>query len=844
MQKVVCELEGGTGELPHGITDRPDVLRRYFYDRVFLEGWEWVGTDEQKTTKSGGRICSVGAVREQALKDIEDLISFMTAPVGHGIRKVTFPRTPEAAAMMKEDPFGGNSANPQEEHFMRRFRRIGGYAQFTSLNGYEGRNAVAEAVGVRAGSHADSAQNICSQPTTVALAQHESGQNLTLAQSRDIGVVGADKHTSEPIQGQASTSKGFLNSKNPKSSPPGNGASKKQSVETESRGASGLDGRSASEEVPVRYNNHVETTAAIIDTSSLRQHQQDLLYAASENRSSQATLTAESDDHMEPSPYHLMNDQDVCSDANFTNHIQHHELLSSPYATQALSQDQILPLDLVHARMFKRSDWESYVPLSAVIAHTRAQQSPTMPSGPPPSAMHPGYRHQQSTVAPKQIETADFEQPACGAPQQDVRRPTWKDAHAQQPNMVLQQPFRSGRPPQTSYPAPQCMQYGFPQQAVGYAGSSTTDAEFSTAYEAPASRYTYITQNMMNQPSHSWTPHTSQPLSYKSLGVRAPAPNRFAAVLARSKEFENYGIPQACGTPTPNQAFRQPIRATTDSPQAFAQNQIPRFPMPNEAHIQPQYGGPPIPSQASVQNHIRGAPIPPQAFLPNRVRGTPAPNAAYIQSPFGQDSTPSKVLAQYPIRYTPAPLQPVPDGHIRSARTPTQVLHNSYEWQSRFGIPQDMVKPDLPILHYRDGSDDMRPHYTKGVPTVAYQNLVRNLEHRYDTINAAEHLPFTETAKDSKPVEWGVLKIGNVSISGLKPSTFFSMGPLMPVFGNAYSAPASSPLPIILSGERRHKVQFHYRYLDDFGYIQQLLLFEHYANDSSFHRFLTTSTRT
>lgn len=799
LQEIVRDLEGGTGELPHGITHRPAVLRRYFCDRVFLEGWEWVGSDEQKMTKSGGRICSVGAVRDQAMKDIEDLISFMTAPVGHAIRRVTFPRTPEAAAMREDDPFGGNSAEPWEEHLMRQFRPIGGYADFTSPRGYEGRNAMAEALGNQPDSRADAGLDVSLQPqspTFIALAEH---QKLASVETHDVGHTGGDlaqKHTPESNRGQSSGSNQFSNSHSRKASVLRNHAHNNQLPEIERPGASGLKGEPLSEELRVGHHNKVEITLATTDTSSLRKHQLDLLRNASEHRllsrenrsSSQATLTAETNDHMMPTLYHLMDDQDMGSDARFANYTQHHELSPSRYAAQAPSQDQRLPVDLVHARMFKRSDWENYVPPSSMTEPTPMQSSSTMPTGSPPSMMHPGYGHQQSTAAPQQIDYADFEQSAYDALQQAVHRTPREESYAQQPTRVLQQPSRSiaqqtayavpeqttyGSPSRTHYATPQSMQYGvqpmqygFRQQPVGYAGSSATDAGSSTAYEAPTSRSTYNTQGIMSQSIRSWKHNSSQPLSYNNLGVRAPAPNRVAAVLARSKEFENYGIPQARITPTPSQAFLQHgIRGTPDPSQAFAVNQVHGFPVPSEAYIQTHHDGAPIPSQASVKTQSRGTSIPPQAFIQNRVRGTPAPNEAYIQTQFGQTPATNQVLPQCPIRGTPAPFQSYPGSHNRSTRTPTQVLQNSYEWQSRFSIPQDMVKPDLPILHYRDGSDDMRPHYTKGVPTVAYQNLVRNLGPNYEALRAAEHLPFTEIARDTKPVEWGVLKIGNVSIS-------------------------------------------------------------------------------
>lgn len=788
LHKVVCELEGGMGELPRGITERPAVIRRYFYNRVFLEGWEWVGSDEQKLTKSGGRIRSVGAVRDHALKDIEDLVSFMTAPVGHGIRKVTFPRTPEAAVMMKEDPFGGNSADPREEHFMRRFRRIGGYADFTSLGGFEGRNAMAEAMGIQPTGHTDSIPDVHTQPrspASTALAQHEIGQNLASDETGRVGQMGAQKHTPAPNRSQPSGSRGSSDPKDRKSYLPGIHASSTPLAGNESSGASGLDGRILREEHPAGHNNEVKITAVTTGIPSLGKNEHDKRRAASEhpslsqeNRSSsQATLTAESNDNMEPSLYHLMDDLGVGPDANSANHTQYSKVSASPYATQVQSENQQLPVNFGRPRMFERSGWEDYVPPSSVIEPIQTQQNPRIPSGPPSSTMHPGSGHQQSNATPHQVDYAKFEPPAYETPQ-DVHRPYWQDAHFQWPTELPQQPLRSiarwtatagitqtaySSPPQTFYAGPHSMQSGFPQRAVGPAGSSTTGAESSSAYDAPDSRYAYVTQGMINQPGYSWKHHTSHPLSYKNVGARAPAPNRFAAVLARSREFENYGIPQVGGTPIPNQAFRgYQNRGTPDVPHTFPQNQARSYPVPSEVYFGTPYGRAPSSSQASVQNPMHGTSNPPQAFGDRRI---PAPNAAHMGNQYGQVPTSSQALPQYPVRGTRAPFQSLPESHNRSTRTPTQVLQNTYDWQSRFGIPQDMVKPDLPILHYRDGSDDMCPHHAKEVPTIAFQNLARNFPPTYEALRAAENLPFAEVARDMKPVEWGVLKIGNVSIS-------------------------------------------------------------------------------
>lgn len=88
-------------------------------------------------------------------------------------------------------------------------------------------------------------------------------------------------------------------------------------------------------------------------------------------------------------------------------------------------------------------------------------------------------------------------------------------------------------------------------------------------------------------------------------------------------------------------------------------------------------------------------------------------------------------------------------------------LHQISEWQNRFG-PQPAVQPDLPSLPYRAGSDAMYPHAFGGA-SVRFQNLTRDIPPSLDTVAAEENIPFVETARSTKPAEWGVLKVGNVS---------------------------------------------------------------------------------
>lgn len=111
------------------------------------------------------------------------------------------------------------------------------------------------------------------------------------------------------------------------------------------------------------------------------------------------------------------------------------------------------------------------------------------------------------------------------------------------------------------------------------------------------------------------------------------------------------------------------------------------------------------------------------------------------------------------VRGTPAPAPSAPQGNATTS-VPSQ---NQHEWQNRFGLVP-ATKPDIPVMPFRPGSDDMRPHATPGASSVPYQNLTRNVVPTLEDVRAPEVNPFQEPARDAKPPGWGVLKIGNVSI--------------------------------------------------------------------------------
>ena len=87
--------------------------------------------------------------------------------------------------------------------------------------------------------------------------------------------------------------------------------------------------------------------------------------------------------------------------------------------------------------------------------------------------------------------------------------------------------------------------------------------------------------------------------------------------------------------------------------------------------------------------------------------------------------------------------------------------HNA-EWSNRFGRPGS-VQPSLPTLPYRPGSDDMFPQNSVEGASVKLQELIRNGQPSYAMAMSREIVPFAETARNTRPAGWGVVKIGNVS---------------------------------------------------------------------------------
>ena len=97
------------------------------------------------------------------------------------------------------------------------------------------------------------------------------------------------------------------------------------------------------------------------------------------------------------------------------------------------------------------------------------------------------------------------------------------------------------------------------------------------------------------------------------------------------------------------------------------------------------------------------------------------------------------------------------------AATPSSTQPNP-EWNNRFGGGGRSAAPtpDLPLMPYRAGTDVMYPRGTGGA-SVQMQDLTRQGAPAFQTLTDRANIPFGEIAKDSRPAQWGVAKLGNVS---------------------------------------------------------------------------------
>lgn len=175
------------------------------------------------------------------------------------------------------------------------------------------------------------------------------------------------------------------------------------------------------------------------------------------------------------------------------------------------------------------------------------------------------------------------------------------------------------------------------------------------------------------------------------------------------------------------------------------------------SYQQPSYAAPHLMPYGSIWQHPYGQPA---ATYPTYGQHSAMGRPEYVAPPLPSN----RPYARPPATNRIAPLFAQSTAFhgptAAQARQLPGALHFS-EWQNRFGT-QPTVKPDLPSLPYRAGSDAMFPHAFGGA-SVRFQSLTREIPPSLETLSAQENIPFVETARSTKPAEWGVLKIGNVS---------------------------------------------------------------------------------
>lgn len=228
-------------------------------------------------------------------------------------------------------------------------------------------------------------------------------------------------------------------------------------------------------------------------------------------------------------------------------------------------------------------------------------------------------------------------------------------------------------------------------------------------------------------PQGSYTEVGNGPTGALTFAYGGPPQHQFggypgAFLVGPSRHPSQMQYPQAFGYQQSSYVAPQPMAYGNFWPQPYGQ--------PTSAY--PMYGQQPTIGRPEY--------LPPP--LPN--------NRSYARPPATNRIAP--LYAQTTAFQTPA---------VAQTRQLPGAFHQISEWQNRFG-PQLTVKPDLPSLPYRAGSDAMFPH-TFGGASVRFQNLTRNVPPSLDTVSAEENVPFIETARSTKPAEWGVLKVGNVS---------------------------------------------------------------------------------
>ena len=117
------------------------------------------------------------------------------------------------------------------------------------------------------------------------------------------------------------------------------------------------------------------------------------------------------------------------------------------------------------------------------------------------------------------------------------------------------------------------------------------------------------------------------------------------------------------------------------------------------------------------------------------------------QAPYGPMVTASSSFAVGPVNQAPS-LGSNVHGEVEPM----------YSYQAAESMP-----PAKRVRHYRIGGDGMYPHPAPGA-SAQYQALTKNGPPSLEAAAQGAAMPFVEASKEAGPMEWGVAKIGNVSV--------------------------------------------------------------------------------
>lgn len=299
------------------------------------------------------------------------------------------------------------------------------------------------------------------------------------------------------------------------------------------------------------------------------------------------------------------------------------------------------------------------------------------------------------------------------------------DAHYQQ-NYQRQQPEALERHPATHYQDVQSSQQLFGPVYVSHCQSGNP---------------VYVRQ----QAAHAVNSPLANPLVTPFQATRPAAPQRLAPSILRAGalEFNHKNTILAEFTPTqPYADLAQPLEqrrlsVSSASTEIFQPKTYLASYEPNQIPAQSVYSAS---SCSSHSRHLSRDYIFPDSNQQYQSVKFPTNTDTAHFNPVSRRSTPARIMSSVPI---------------------TQCV----EWEQRFGS-MTAVEPVVRSLTYHPGFDVMKSGRIEG-SSVKLQDLTRHGKPTYDIAINQAIAPFEETAKETKPPQWGVIKISNVSSTGL-----------------------------------------------------------------------------